>query len=55
MLWNHHTSENDYVRLFFDLRQKERLVPEAYLHPEVRLQTAERVIFRQVEFLTRLR
>jgi len=44
-----------YARVFLDLRQKRRLDPEAYLQPEVRLQTAERLILRQVEFLTRAR
>jgi hypothetical protein len=43
-----------FVGMVFDRQLPERLVPEAYLHPDVRLQTVVRVIFRQVEFFTRL-
>ena len=38
-----------------DLRQKERFLPLACLHPEVRLHTADLLILRHLDSATRLR
>jgi hypothetical protein len=43
-----------YTRLFLVLRQKRRLVPEVYLHLDMRLQEM-RDLLRQTEFFVRER